>query len=351
MSSALTGPASSIGSPMTLIMRPRVPAPTGTLIGAPVSVTSWPRTRPSVVSIEMVRTVDSPRCCATSSTRRLPPFLVSSAFRIAGRYPSNCTSTTAPMTWVTRPIWFDAVAIAVGSPSARRISSDRQGDRHAAAGRLRIGADLVGFFDQCLELVLVGARNRYLQVGRERKAALGIEGDLTGDLGGLAVETVFLSQQQDRLPEAGRVAKREQLLGVVAVAGAANLLRRRHREREATFVQHRAAIAAALGCRFGHIGHDASSFKAAQRNSRADQIEVTLDTVQPSFDARKPLIKSIDTASLTSDLHPQLIHLRENMGQRRLEPGHSCLEVRNIRLEIGNVRTHPLLIAPNDLQL
>ena len=44
---------------------------------APVSVTSWPRTRPSVVSIAMVRTVDSPRCWATSSTRRLPPFLVS----------------------------------------------------------------------------------------------------------------------------------------------------------------------------------------------------------------------------------------------------------------------------------
>jgi len=33
----------------------------------------------------MVRTVDSPRCCATSSTRRLPPFCVSSAFKIAGR--------------------------------------------------------------------------------------------------------------------------------------------------------------------------------------------------------------------------------------------------------------------------
>ena len=32
-----------------------------------------------------VRTVDSPRCWATSSTRRLPWFLVSSALRIAGR--------------------------------------------------------------------------------------------------------------------------------------------------------------------------------------------------------------------------------------------------------------------------
>ena len=45
---ALTGPASSIGSPMTLMMRPSRPGPTGTAIGRPVSVTSWPRTRPSV---------------------------------------------------------------------------------------------------------------------------------------------------------------------------------------------------------------------------------------------------------------------------------------------------------------
>src|SRR6476620_6422267 len=59
----------------------------------------------------MVRTVDSPRCCATSSTRRLPPFLVSIAFRMAGRYPSNCTSTTAPMTCVMRPVWLAGVAI------------------------------------------------------------------------------------------------------------------------------------------------------------------------------------------------------------------------------------------------
>ena len=81
-----TGPASSIGSPTTLMMRPSMPAPTGTAIGRPVSVTSWPRTRPSETSIAMVRTVDSPRCCATSSTRRLSPFLVSSAFRIAGRW-------------------------------------------------------------------------------------------------------------------------------------------------------------------------------------------------------------------------------------------------------------------------
>ena len=49
--SVLTGPLSSMGSPITLIMRPRVSSPTGILIGAPVSVTAWPRTRPSVPKI------------------------------------------------------------------------------------------------------------------------------------------------------------------------------------------------------------------------------------------------------------------------------------------------------------
>src|SRR5580698_1062443 len=126
-----TGPASSIGSPMTLMMRPSVPAPTGTMIGLPVSLTSWPRTRPSVVSIAIVRTVDSPRCCATSSTRRLPPFLVSIAFRMAGRCPSNCTSTTAPMTCVMRPVWLAGVAIKL-SPSNSQISNDRLSDRLGA---------------------------------------------------------------------------------------------------------------------------------------------------------------------------------------------------------------------------
>src|ERR1044071_1889349 len=61
----------------------------------------------------MVRTVDSPRCCATSSTSRLSPFLVSSEFKIAGRLPSNWTSTTAPITWVMFPVWLVWVAMLV----------------------------------------------------------------------------------------------------------------------------------------------------------------------------------------------------------------------------------------------
>src|SRR5580693_7643439 len=126
---ALIGPRSSIGSPITLMMRPSVSGPTGTEIGAPVSMTSWPRTRPSLTSIAMVRTVDSPRCWATSSTRRLPWFLVSSALRIAGSSPSNCTSTTAPMTWVMRPTLLAILSSSqIGSQRQCLLQSFRAGD-------------------------------------------------------------------------------------------------------------------------------------------------------------------------------------------------------------------------------
>ena len=52
-------------------MRPSVTSPTGTVIGPPVSTTSMPRDRPSVVSMATARTRSSPRCCCTSHTRML----------------------------------------------------------------------------------------------------------------------------------------------------------------------------------------------------------------------------------------------------------------------------------------
>src|SRR5688572_16113083 len=64
----------------------------------------------------MVRTVFSPRCCATSSTSSLPWFCMCRAFKIAGRSPSNCTSTTAPITCVTLPTRFLAIDLSF-SPS------------------------------------------------------------------------------------------------------------------------------------------------------------------------------------------------------------------------------------------
>src|SRR6266404_7319510 len=247
--SDLIGPASSTGSPITFMMRPSVPAPTGTMIGTPVSVTSWPRTRPSAVSIAMVRTVDSPRCCATSSTRRLPPFLVSIAFRMAGRCPSNCTSTTAPMTCVMRPVWLAGVAMKNFSFEFL-ISDDRQFDGDIALGRLRVRADRIGFLNQLLELVLVGARYRNLEFDGEAEAAvLLIQRDFTGHPRGLAVEAVFFRNQHERLAVAGRITQREQLLGIVPVAGTADFLRCGHGERKRAIVQHRAAVAAALGRR------------------------------------------------------------------------------------------------------
>ena len=59
-------------------MRPSVTSPTGTVIGPPVSMTSVPRARPSVVSMATARTRSSPRCCWTSQTRLALTFSSSS---------------------------------------------------------------------------------------------------------------------------------------------------------------------------------------------------------------------------------------------------------------------------------
>ena len=53
-------------SPVTLNTLPLVTSPTGTVMGLPVSRTSWPRTSPSVGLSAMARMTSSPRCCATS---------------------------------------------------------------------------------------------------------------------------------------------------------------------------------------------------------------------------------------------------------------------------------------------
>src|ERR1700716_565627 len=197
----------------------------------------------------MVRTVDSPRCCATSSTRRLPPFCVSSALRMAGRCPSNCTSTTAPMTCVMRPVWLAGVAIKTLSLKSENLN-DGQLDRNISLGRLRVRANRVGFLDQLLQLVLVGAGYRNLEFDGEAEAAvLLIQRDFAGHAGGLTVEAVFFRNQQDRLTIAGAGAQREQLPWIVSVAGPTDFLRRGHRQRQRAIVQHRTAVTAAFGRR------------------------------------------------------------------------------------------------------
>ena len=66
VSSVATEPFSSTGSPSTLKILPRVPLPTGTLIGAPVSTISIPLTKPSVPLMATARTWLSPSSCCTS---------------------------------------------------------------------------------------------------------------------------------------------------------------------------------------------------------------------------------------------------------------------------------------------
>ena len=93
------------------------------------------------------------------------------------------------------------------------------------------------------------------QLDREREAGVGVQRHVGGDLGGLAVDAMLLGEHQDGLAEAGGIADREQLLGIVAVAGAAEILRQRHRQRQPMAVELGAAVAAALGgcgCMVGH---------------------------------------------------------------------------------------------------
>ena len=61
------GPLSSIGSPITFIIRPNVSGPTGIVIGPPKSATGYPLINPSVESIAIVLTLLSPKCYATSN--------------------------------------------------------------------------------------------------------------------------------------------------------------------------------------------------------------------------------------------------------------------------------------------
>ena len=100
-------------------MRPSVASPTGTVIGPPVSSTSTPRARPSVVSIATARTRSSPRCCWTSHTSSsssapaLMPGASSSrlaagraiviAWLISGRRSGNTASITTPWISSIRP--------------------------------------------------------------------------------------------------------------------------------------------------------------------------------------------------------------------------------------------------------
>src|SRR5204863_5562541 len=122
-SSLLMGPASSIGRPSTSMMRPSVPLPTGTEIGAPVPFTFMPRRRPSEDPSAMQRTTPSPSCCSTSKVRPFSARLFSpeSSSTSASYTPGiasrgNSMSITAPMHWTMVPdVWASAMRFPSGA--------------------------------------------------------------------------------------------------------------------------------------------------------------------------------------------------------------------------------------------
>src|SRR3954452_6850189 len=129
----------SIGSPSRLKMRPSVTSPTGTVIGPPVSTTSVPRARPSVVSMATARTRSSPRCCWTSQTR-IPssPRSIVIAELIWGSSSGKTASMTTPWISSIRPLLsvFVSVAMWCGSCSGLDQRLGAGNDFHDLLGDL-----------------------------------------------------------------------------------------------------------------------------------------------------------------------------------------------------------------------
>src|SRR6478672_12099135 len=84
------------------MMRPSVPAPTGTETALPVLTATRLRFRPSVEPSAIVRTTPSPSCCCTSRVIAVP-CTFSASYTRGTLSRGNSTSTTAPMIWTILP--------------------------------------------------------------------------------------------------------------------------------------------------------------------------------------------------------------------------------------------------------
>ena len=116
-SSVTTGSPRSMGSPSRLKMRPSVASPTGTVMGPPVSTTSVPRARPSVVSMATARSRSSPRCCCTSQTSvPASPRSIVMALLMWGSLSGNTASITTPWISSMRPTFLVCVAASKFAP-------------------------------------------------------------------------------------------------------------------------------------------------------------------------------------------------------------------------------------------
>src|SRR4051794_15295226 len=196
----------SIVSPSRLKMRPSVTSPTGTVIGPPVSMTSIPRARPSVVSMATQRTRSSPRCCCTSRTRCVPvpeempsassglsSRSISSAELISGSSSGKRTSRTTPLISSMRPTlrppsvscWVCSCVAAIGFSLRERLSA-RDGFHDLLRDRgLALAVHLQGVVLDEVSGVLGGVAHgghARAQLGRRRLEQRPVERDL--DVGG-----------------------------------------------------------------------------------------------------------------------------------------------------------------------
>ncbi|GEC09497.1 hypothetical protein SSP24_71520 [Streptomyces spinoverrucosus] len=163
-----------------------------------------------------------------ADARRLPARRRRAFFRQAGvlyrRYRPAGHRPPGVRQWL---LWAGAYTTFRALPLRGRLLDDEL-DRDVAAGGVGVGADLVGLLDQLAAGRLVDGVGQLDAEGDGEREALALlaDADLGGD-GGLAdVDLGLPADQAEGAAEAGRVPGGEELLGVGALAVAAQLHRR-----------------------------------------------------------------------------------------------------------------------------
>src|SRR5688572_2355772 len=137
----------------------------------------------------------------------------------------------------------------VGPKPNTQTSDDSQADVDIAPRGVGIRADVVGFLDESLRLCLFHARKRDAQSDIQSEAAFRTrtDADIRGDRGvGRNLDLLLRTGCLQGTDEAGSIAGREKLLGVIAfAAGSTEFLRGRELDVERAVSGGSAAITAA----------------------------------------------------------------------------------------------------------
>src|SRR5690606_32618371 len=286
----------------------------------------------------MVRTMFSPRCWATSRSRRngsqvrWSVFWVSRAFRIAGSGPSNSTSTTAPMTWAMRPRASPAATAGAALFAAFGAAALRAAG--FLAGVFAAIAMMSGPSSVCRGLERFGAGDDFDQLGGDlgltRAVVLQGQGvdQLTGVAGGvvhgahLGAEEpglVFVQGGQDLGGDVARQEGLENLLlgGLVLVDRAAQVDRGGvaldHRGDQLAgrgdLADHRLEAAVEQGHHVGGAGFELLGDQLGDRLGRREAERLVLGEFEGPHDVVAELALELVARLLADGDHPDLAAL------------------------------------------